>query len=129
MGLSFQDRQRLVCGTLLRTALIGGGMEERKVLRIGQYMQLEEQPDGQWKAFYPLEDWSVTADTRVEAFRQAAAELERLEQDPSHAARQREKAREFPGKDVPGLEVEELAPQAYDARMRDLQSIADEISS
>jgi len=104
-------------------------MEERKVLRIGQYMQLEEQPDGQWKAFYPLEDWSVTADTRVEAFRQAAAELERLEQDPSHAARQREKAREFLGKDVPGLEVEELAPQAYDARMRDLQSIADEISS
>lgn len=104
-------------------------MEERKVLRIGQHMQLEEQPDGQWKAFYPLEDWSVTAPTRVEAFQQAAAELQRLQQDPGYAERQREKARQFLGKDVPGLEVEELDQDAYDTRMRDLQGIADEISA
>jgi hypothetical protein len=103
-------------------------MDERKFLRIGQYMQLEEQPDGQWKAFYPLEDWSVTAPTRVEAFRQAAAELERLQQDPGHGERQREKARQFLGKNVPGLEVEEMDADAYDARMRDLPKIAEEIS-
>ena len=102
-------------------------MEQRKILRIAQYVQLEELSDGQWKAFYPLEDWSITAPTRVEACRLAEAELERLQQDPHHAQRQREKARQYLGKDVPGLEVEEMDQDAYEQRMRDLPRIAEEI--
>jgi hypothetical protein len=103
-------------------------MDERKILRVGQYMQVEEQPDGQWKAFYPLEEWSITAATRVDAFRQAAAELRRRQQDPAHTDWQREKARQYLDNPLPGLEVEEMDQDAYEARMRDLPRIADEIS-
>jgi hypothetical protein len=103
-------------------------MEPKKVLRVAQTMQLEELPDGQWRAFYPLEDWSATAPTRVDAFSQAAAELERRQQEPGYSERQREKAWQYLDNPLPGLEVEEMDEAAYEERMRDLPRLAEEIS-
>ncbi|MGH3677290.1 MAG: hypothetical protein ACRDU5_16430 [Mycobacterium sp.] len=103
-------------------------MGSKKVLRVGQTLQLEELPDGQWRAFYPLEDWSVTAPTRVEAFRQAAAELERRQQEPGYSERQRELAKQYLDNPLPGLEVEEMDETAYEQRMRDLPRLAEEIA-
>ena len=79
-----------------------------------QKPQIEQLPEGRWRASYPGLDWSVTAASRQAAIAELQAEDQRrVESDPAYQNFLFDLARRTLTDPVPGIESEEITRGEY----------------
>jgi hypothetical protein len=92
------------------------------VVHVTQKPMFVNQPDGTVRAYYPGEDWHVTAADRAEAITKLGDEVDRRMQDPTYIAQHFVLAQQHLNGEVvtPGFEVDTLAAEQYEQRTNEL---------
>jgi hypothetical protein len=98
------------------------GQSAEPVVHVTQKPMFVDQPDGTVRAYYPGEDWYITAADRAEAITKLGDEVDRRMQDPAYIAQHFALAQQHLNGDAvtPGFEVDTLAAEQYEQRTNEL---------